>query len=328
MCLARGLSRFKQQLCCCTSSSSEQAVAMDSDNDDPGPDLAKQARALYTKLRDSKHKGKATWWGAFDVLLEGHNVWLTCLRCDAKLSASNPSRGASTHLESKACIKAAAASKAAAEAAAAATAACGADAGTDTEVVLLGTKRQRITAADYMATAGQVTKARESLAKFFFKGGVAFNLIEHEDLVASFAALGVTLPNRKALAGKLLDSEYERVSATVWEAIDKQPLLQLATDGWKRSHCGQGTPLVNLMVLLPKGGSYFVKAEPARGVCKNAAWIAEQHLRWAAEVTKGDLSRMLGMVMDNTKVRATGLSASFTCVSKPHDDSAWYTLAP
>jgi hypothetical protein len=46
-------------------------------------------------------------------------------------------------------------------------------------VLVLG-KRQRVTAADYMATAAQITKARESLARFFFKGGVAFNLIEQE----------------------------------------------------------------------------------------------------------------------------------------------------
>lgn len=277
---------------------------------DVGPDLAKEARATYQRLRDQKRKGRAVWWGAFDVQLEGNCVWLKCLRCHAKLGSSNPSRCADSHLESKACIKAAAASSAVAAAASTAAAAAAAStcnaADEDCEVIELGSKRQRVTTADFMATAGQVTEARESLARFFFKGGVAFNLVEHEDLVAAFAALGVTLPNRKALAGKMLDVEYNRVSTNVSAAIDLQPLLQLATDGWRRGHVGQGSPMINIMVLLPKGGSYFVKAETARGVCKDAAWIMEQHLRWAAEVTKGDLGRMLGMVMDNTKVRASG----------------------
>ncbi|KAG5176098.1 hypothetical protein JKP88DRAFT_228204 [Tribonema minus] len=132
-----------------------------------------------------------------------------------------------------------------------------------------------------MATSGQITQARNSLARFFYKSGVAFHLIEQEDLVAAFAALGADLPNRKALAGTMLNKEHDRVSRDVWEAIDALHLVQLASDGWRRKHCGDGTPLVNLCALLPKGGSYFVTTEPARGVCKNAEWIEELHMRWA-----------------------------------------------
>jgi hypothetical protein len=154
-----------------------------------------------------------------------------------------------------------------------------------------------------MVSTGQITAATTSLARFFYKSGVALHLIEQPDLLASFAALGLSLPNRKQLANKMLDAEYTRVKEDVWAEIRKLPLLQLSTDGWRRNHCADGAPLINVMVLKPKGGSRFVKVEAARGVCKNAQWIEEQHLRWAHEVTEGDLSRMLGMVMDNTKVR-------------------------
>ncbi|KAG5183820.1 hypothetical protein JKP88DRAFT_290217 [Tribonema minus] len=44
------------------------------------------------------------------------------------------------------------------------------------------------------------------------ESGVAFHLIEQEDLVAAFAALGADLPNRKALAGTMLNKEHDRVS--------------------------------------------------------------------------------------------------------------------
>ena len=122
---------------------------MDSDKHDAEPDLAKEARAYYARLRDLKLKGKAHWWGAFEVLLEGHEVFLNCLRCNAKLRTTNLSR-ASSHLESKACIRATAASTAAAEAAARAAAATAAAAAAavqeDPEVLVLG-KRQRASAS-------------------------------------------------------------------------------------------------------------------------------------------------------------------------------------
>ena len=85
------------------------------DTDDPGPNLAKEARALYQKRCDQQRQGQADWWGSFDVELntEQHEVRLVCLRCTAKLGASNPSRAAKDHLKSRACIKAAAVSAAA-----------------------------------------------------------------------------------------------------------------------------------------------------------------------------------------------------------------------
>jgi hypothetical protein len=119
--------------------------------------------------------------------------------------------------------------------------------------VVSGSKRHRggVGITPFMATAGQVTQARNSLARFFYKSGVAFHLIEQEDLVAAFAAVGIDLPSRRALAGRMLDTEYARVSSDVWAAIDSLHLVQTASDGWRRKHCGDGTPMVNLVALLP-----------------------------------------------------------------------------
>jgi hypothetical protein len=39
----------------------------------------------------------------------------------------------------------------------------------------------------------------------------------------------------------------------------------------------------------------------AAGEVKDQHWIAARHLEWATEITDGQLDRLLGMVMDNTK---------------------------
>ncbi|KAG5192770.1 hypothetical protein JKP88DRAFT_274718 [Tribonema minus] len=136
-----------------------------------------------------------------------------------------------------------------------------------------------IAAAVAAAEAAAAAAAAAGDGEEEVESGVAFHLIEQEDLVAAFAALGADLPNRKALAGTMLNKEHDRVSRDVWEAIDALHL----------------------------GGSYFVTTEPARGVCKNAEWIEELHMRWAKKVTRGNLDRLLGMVMDNTKANRKAL---------------------
>jgi hypothetical protein len=103
------------------------------------------------------------------------------------------------------------------------------------------------------------------------------------------------------LSNKLLDQEYDKVRAADQARLDCQHLLQLTTDGWRRRAAVQGVPLINVMALLPTGGSVFFKVVAASGVVKDKHWIADRHLEWASLITGGDLGRLLGMVMDNTK---------------------------
>jgi hypothetical protein len=261
---------------------------------------AAKAREAYDALCHQKRTGRAAWWASFEVVLDeaAHKVSLVCRRCAGTLGASNPSRTAQEHLQSKGCKAAAATQLAAAEAAAAAAAAdesSGAAAHPPAKI-------RRVDVDQYMASADQVTQVKASLARFFYKSSTALQLVEHPDLVAAFAAVGVTLPSRKTLAGPMLDAEYARVKQRVDADLQRQPHLQMSTDGWRRGHVEQGVPLINVLALKPDGGAVFVKAEPARGVVKDAAWIAAQHLRWAEELTGDNLDKFLGIVMDNTKV--------------------------
>lgn len=74
------------------------------------------------------------------------------------------------------------------------------------------------------------------------------------------------LAGRKELCTKRIPQLYEKVKAEKMALIKnansdgKDPIIGgLATDGWKKKACAQGTPLISANVLLPDGGSYFHK---------------------------------------------------------------------
>ena len=60
------------------------------------------------------------------------------------------------------------------------------------------------------------------------------------------------------------------------------------------------------MLLMPNGGSIFLKVLNTAGMCKDAKWVVEQHVELPMEVTSDNPERLVGVIMDNTK---TNLSA-------------------
>lgn len=132
----------------------------------------------------------------------------------------------------------------------------------------------------------QAQKAIDELSLFFFTNPtVSLHLIGDAHLKNAFAALGVSLPGRTALGGTLLDKQHalavERVLQNgfggVLDAVEagqfdniidmyglgKLPVLAkafaLASDGWRRKLCAQGTPLINLMIIPDEGPAVFIK---------------------------------------------------------------------
>lgn len=65
---------------------------------------------------------------------------------------------------------------------------------------------------------------------------------------------------------------------------------------------GQGTPLVNVMVLKPAGGAVFYKVLDTSGKAKNAEYIQKLHNDWADELTGKDRTKVLGVVMDGPAI--------------------------
>ena len=147
----------------------------------------------------------------------------------------------------------------------------------------------------FVAKPKQVASAVESIARFFYKNNEAPLLIGDGDLRAALAVLGVALPTRKALMGKALDDELAAVRRETEAALSNARFLTITTDGWKRKFAEHGVPLINVMVLLPDGGSKFIKIVTAAGVRKTMAWVFKLHKDLVSEV--GGLWRVGGIVV-------------------------------
>jgi hypothetical protein len=276
-----------------------------------------------SRLRYLQSTSKKDWWNDLKDCTEGvgdnMEPKLQCNHCPKKLTVSNPAQSASNHLTVRGCkgfrrLAAAAGDAAAAGASdgggrsgstggAAAAAAAGARPSAPMQLgvgAMLGKRRRSC----MYATAEQQEGFEKSMARFFFNNGIPLQqLTEDVDLRAAVAHVGLLPSTRAELANKRLDEEYARVRAADDVKLAGSKLLQLTTDGWRRiaKAAVQGVPLINAMALLPAGGSVFFKVVAAPGVVKDKQWIADRHLEWANLVTEGQLNRLLGMVMDNTK---------------------------
>jgi hypothetical protein len=132
----------------------------------------------------------------------------------------------------------------------------------------------------------QAQKAVDELSLFFFSNPtVSLRLIEDSHLKAAFAGLGVKIPCRTSLSTTLLDKQYsaaiettlhdsfggvldESTAAAAADDMDvfglgTLPVLAkafaLASDGWRTKACGQGVPLINLLVIPDEGPAVFIK---------------------------------------------------------------------
>jgi hypothetical protein len=287
------------------------------------------------KLRSMKRSSGKQWWHHLEVCTTGDGdaaePKLKCLRCDKLLTISNPTQSATNHLTQRACSglkRAVAAEDAAARTAAAeatarsgggstaggdsasqAAAAAGSSASAAGSSSSIGASTNSTTLqkrkwglfAGMVATQQQQQSFEKNLARFFYKNAIPLQLTEDPDLKAAVAHVGLLPPSRRDMSNRLLDQAYNEVQAADQAKLAAQRLLQLSTDGWRRRTAVRGVPLINIMALMPPGGSVFVKVVAAPGVVKNKEWIKERHLEWASLITDGQLDRLLGMVMDNTK---------------------------
>ena len=81
----------------------------------------------------------------------------------------------------------------------------------------------------------------------------------------------------------------------------------LCSDGWKKKAAGQGAPLTNLVLLKPDSGVIYWKSVNQSGDKKTGEAIKDLHLEMAKEVTRGDWTKILGVVMDNPKANRKAL---------------------
>jgi hypothetical protein len=72
------------------------------------------------------------------------------------------------------------------------------------------------------------------------------------------------------LAGPLLNQAYEETKAEVTKQLKEVRgmggWVMVATDSWKRRIAVGGAPLLNAMLLLPDGGSFFYDVINTEGI--------------------------------------------------------------
>jgi hypothetical protein len=243
-----------------------------------------------------KSRGGADWWDSFEVVEVVQDgvvvdLKLKCIWCAELLTVSNPSGRGRSHMG---CCKAKKASTAAATTSTTAAAPCGT---TYKVVVEHQQKRQRTL---HGITGEQQQRFMGHFSNWWYKSGISFNAAQHKDLKDALAVVGLVAPTSKDLAGKLLTKAAGVIKDDTKATIKAAPLVQLSTDGWRRNNVAGGVPLINVMALLPSTTKFW-KVHNANGDIKDAQWLRRRHTEWASEVSGGDMKRITGMVMDNTK---------------------------
>jgi hypothetical protein len=71
-------------------------------------------------------------------------------------------------------------------------------------------------------------------------GCIPLIYIENKDLQAACAAVGVTLPSRKVVSGRILDSMFNDVQTSNSDTLKQLQLFDAASDGWRKKYCALG----------------------------------------------------------------------------------------
>jgi hypothetical protein len=259
-------------------------------------------------LLAAKSKSTQPYWANLDpIMVESQKppsrkeVKLRCTQCYILLSPSNPSNLKSAHFDEGGKCKAASKSMKSS-----ASTAIASSSGSSKRVAVSHGNEGAF--ALFRTPVAVVDEVISQLTAYIVKRATPSS-IEDENLINAFRALGVTLPSRKMLCKKHIPKLYEQVKSSCKERVDfdKEFIGAMATDGWKKGACGQGTPLINCSLLLPEGGSYFVKVVPAPGVVKDATWVVELHNNLANEITECRPDKLLGVLLDNTKTNRKAL---------------------
>jgi hypothetical protein len=249
---------------------------------------------IYNELiKKQGSKIAAPFWKEYNIIKtydkqtgDVNGVKMLCKACDKPCTYSNPSQSANSH--AKACT--------------------GNKKRKFGTVTGLQDTLVQASFDKYTVQPENVKAAVKHLARYFFTNNVALCQIEDPHLKAAFQCLGATLPGRTALGSTLIAKEYGEVQAAVALQMMKYLIVYIATDGWKRKFAEHGTPIINVMILIPLGGSIFHKVVASGGECKNTQWVVDLHMKAKSEVEAlYPHVKVGGFVMDNTKANTAAM---------------------
>ena len=120
------------------------------------------------------------------------------------------------------------------------------------------------------------------LTRWMVDTNMSFKSMDHPILKRCLGRLGVHLPGEKAFRTYLLDGlakEYDQNDKALIDSLrhEGRP-LQLATDGYKKKYCENGVPNMCVVLLLPTGGSMFLKMENVEELSKSSDGLYKYHI--------------------------------------------------
>jgi hypothetical protein len=140
----------------------------------------------------------------------------------------------------------------------------------------------------------------EELALAVVTGNISFNFFSNPHLIKAASTLGVQLPTRKVLVSKYLPRLASKAHSATTAELSEAACFDLSSDGWRKSYCLQGTPLTNVMALMPDKALFYDVIDIS-SLRKDADGIEAMLLTSATNASGGDLNRIIGFVLDNTK---------------------------
>ena len=242
----------------------------------------KSAADCLTAVIATKNHARAKYWNCLTVETVEENgievVKVRCSHCNDVYSICNIAGFGSSHFleDFTTCVKAAGSSRGGRKR----TAGAG-----DPPSSVASSKRSKHGMAEFFVPRSVAMTAQERLYMFFFSNPtVSLKLIEDPYLVASYGAMGITLPSRNTLSGVILDRVHADVHMKVLgkvfgpstkaaaalqpNMVDQYGVLDLPTlgkafilivDGWRKKAAAQGTPLINIMAAANEGRAAFLK---------------------------------------------------------------------
>lgn len=124
-------------------------------------------------------------------------------------------------------------------------------------------------------TAEKIEEINTALAKWFFRTGLPFRVLDSEAfryfVYLLNPAYASEMPKSRALSGVLLDKEYSKGTQKLEETLKDSKDLVLFTDGW--TNC-RGDHIVNFLVKAPSQPSVFYTSVTTTGIIQNGNAVA------------------------------------------------------
>jgi hypothetical protein len=112
---------------------------------------------------------------------------------------------------------------------------------------------------EFVIPQANVQAFQYNFSQWMTKTFTPFQRLEHPDLKAALACLGVSPPSRKAAASVHLEKSYASTLERTVNLVKASKSVGVSMDGWKKRSAVGGSPLVTTSLLLPDGGAVFWK---------------------------------------------------------------------